>query len=71
MCLYISAVINCPEANSSYNQGRGVEEALRTVDALQYIEKNGEVCPAYWKEGEKAIRPTQEGVAEYMSGPTQ
>lgn len=51
--------------------GRSVDEALRTVDALQHVEKNGEVCPANWKKGEKAIRPSQEGVVEYMSGPTQ
>lgn len=35
--------------------GRSVEEALRMVDALQYFEANGEVCPANWKQGEKAI----------------
>lgn len=51
--------------------GRSVDEALRTVDALQHVEKHGEVCPANWKRGEKAMSPTPEGVAEYMSGPTQ
>ena len=38
--------------------GRSVEEALRMVEALQYFEKNGEVCPANWKEGARTIKPT-------------
>ncbi|MDF1578205.1 MAG: peroxiredoxin [Desulfurivibrionaceae bacterium] len=47
--------------------GRSVEEALRVVDALQFTEKYGEVCPANWKPGEEAMKPTAEGVAEYLS----
>ena len=47
--------------------GRSVEEALRTVDALQHVEKNGEVCPANWKKGEKAIQATSESVSDYLS----
>ena len=43
--------------------GRSVDEALRTLDALQYTEEHGEVCPANWKEGEDAMKPTAEGVA--------
>ncbi len=46
--------------------GRSVDEAIRIVDALQFFEENGEVCPANWKKGEKALRPTQDGVAEYL-----
>jgi peroxiredoxin (alkyl hydroperoxide reductase subunit C) len=46
--------------------GRSVDEALRMVDALQYTEKHGEVCPANWREGEEAMKPTAEGVAEYL-----
>ena len=38
--------------------GRSVDEALRMVQALQYFEKNGEVCPANWKEGSSTIKPT-------------
>jgi alkyl hydroperoxide reductase subunit AhpC len=38
--------------------GRSVDEALRIVQALQYFEKNGEVCPADWKEGSRTIKPT-------------
>lgn len=47
--------------------GRSVDEALRMVDALKHFEEYGEVCPANWKEGEDAIKPTSEGVAEYLS----
>jgi peroxiredoxin (alkyl hydroperoxide reductase subunit C) len=37
--------------------GRSVDEALRMVEALQFFEKNGEVCPADWKKGARAIKP--------------
>ncbi|MBT3208964.1 MAG: peroxiredoxin [Bacteroidetes bacterium] len=47
--------------------GRSVGEALRMVDALQHFEKYGEVCPANWKEGEDAMKATQDGVADYLS----
>lgn len=47
--------------------GRSVEEALRVVEALQYVEKYGEVCPANWKPGEEAMKPDQKGVAEYLA----
>ena len=47
--------------------GRNVDEAIRMVDALQYHEKHGEVCPANWSEGKEAMKATTEGVAEYLS----
>jgi peroxiredoxin 2/4 len=47
--------------------GRSVSETLRMVDALQFFEENGEVCPADWHKGEKAMRETQESVANYLS----
>lgn len=47
--------------------GRSVDEALRILDALQFVEKHGEVCPANWKPGEEAMKPTKEGVAEYLA----
>lgn len=46
--------------------GRSVKETLRMVDALQFFEKNGEVCPADWHAGETALKATQEGIAEYL-----
>lgn len=47
--------------------GRSVDEALRMVDALQFFEKHGEVCPANWHAGEKGLTATQEGIASYLS----
>lgn len=47
--------------------GRSVDEAIRMVDALQYFEENGEVCPANWHKGEKGMKATAEGVADYLS----
>jgi peroxiredoxin (alkyl hydroperoxide reductase subunit C) len=47
--------------------GRNIDEALRMVDALQYVEENGEVCPANWHPGNDAIQPTPEGIANYMT----
>lgn len=47
--------------------GRSVDEALRIIDALQYFEKYGEVCPANWKKGAKALKPTQDGLEKYVS----
>jgi peroxiredoxin (alkyl hydroperoxide reductase subunit C) len=46
--------------------GRSVDEAIRMLDALQYFEENGEVCPANWHKGEKAMKATHEGVSEYL-----
>lgn len=47
--------------------GRSVDEALRVVEALQYVEQHGEVCPANWKPGEEAMKPDQQGVAKYLA----
>jgi len=47
--------------------GRSVDEALRMLDALKYTEEHGEVCPANWHQGEEAMQPTAEGVADYLA----
>jgi len=47
--------------------GRNVDEALRMVDALQYFEEHGEVCPANWHAGDDALKDTFEGVADYLA----
>lgn len=47
--------------------GRNIDEALRMVDALQFTERYGEVCPANWKEGEKAMKADEQGLKEYFS----
>ncbi len=46
--------------------GRSVDEALRMIDALQFHEENGEVCPANWQKGKEAMLATADGVAKYM-----
>ena len=47
--------------------GRNIDEMIRLVDALQYVEKHGEVCPANWEDGKDAMQATREGVADYLS----
>jgi peroxiredoxin (alkyl hydroperoxide reductase subunit C) len=47
--------------------GRSIDETLRMIDALQFFEENGEVCPADWHAGEKALEATFDGVAKYLS----
>ncbi len=47
--------------------GRSVDEALRMLDALQFTEEHGEVCPANWHAGEEGMKPTAEGVASYLA----
>ncbi len=46
--------------------GRSVDEVLRLLDALIFHEQNGEVCPANWKAGSKAMKPSEQGLAEYF-----
>lgn len=47
--------------------GRNVDETLRMVDALQFYDENGEVCPAGWNKGEAGMKATAEGVASYLA----
>jgi len=47
--------------------GRNVDEAIRMVDALQFFEENGEVCPANWSKGKEGMVATHEGVAKFLS----
>jgi peroxiredoxin (alkyl hydroperoxide reductase subunit C) len=47
--------------------GRSIDEALRMVDALQFFEENGEVCPANWHKGDAAFKETAEDVANYLA----
>lgn len=46
--------------------GRNVSEFLRLIEALQFTEEHGEVCPANWKKGEKAMKPSQSGLKAYF-----
>ena len=47
--------------------GRSVDEVIRMIDALQYFEENGEVCPANWKPGEDTMKENAESVANYLA----
>jgi len=47
--------------------GRNVDEAIRMLEAVQFYEAHGEVCPANWQTGKAGMKPTAEGVADYLS----
>ncbi len=47
--------------------GRNVDEAIRMIDALQFHEEAGEVCPAGWQKGDPGMKNTPDGVADYLS----
>jgi len=47
--------------------GRDVDEMIRVIEALQFTEKHGEVCPAGWKKGQEGMKPTADGVADYLA----
>ena len=46
--------------------GRDVDEAIRMIDALQFFEENGEVCPAGWHKGDKGLKETQDSISSYL-----
>jgi peroxiredoxin (alkyl hydroperoxide reductase subunit C) len=46
--------------------GRNIGEVLRLVDAIDYSEEHGEVCPANWQKGQKAMKPDAESLKQYM-----
>ena len=47
--------------------GRSVAEALRMLDALRFHDEHGQVCPANWQKGEEGMKPTRQGVVDYLS----
>ncbi|MCT4638588.1 MAG: peroxiredoxin [Bacteroidales bacterium] len=47
--------------------GRNVDEVIRMVDALQFFEENGEVCPANWQKGSEGMKADHDGVADYLA----
>lgn len=49
-------------------QGRNIQEAIRMVDALQFFEEHGEVCPANWTKGQKTLAASREGVRKFFGG---
>jgi peroxiredoxin 2/4 len=52
---------------NNFPLGRNVDEALRMVDALQFFEEKGEVCPANWEKGKDGMKATHAGVADYLA----
>lgn len=52
---------------NNFPLGRNVDEALRMVDALQFFEENGEVCPANWSKGKDGMKADHSGVANYLA----
>ncbi|MDO8844709.1 MAG: peroxiredoxin C [Methylicorpusculum sp.] len=46
--------------------GRNMDEMIRMVDALQFFEENGEVCPAGWNKGDAGMKASPDGVADYL-----
>jgi len=55
------------EVVNNLSLGRNADEMLRMVDALQFFEKNGDVCPAGWQQGQSGMKATAEGVAAFLS----
>ncbi|HVV68666.1 MAG TPA: peroxiredoxin [Gammaproteobacteria bacterium] len=47
--------------------GRSIDEIIRLIDAVQFHETHGEVCPAGWEKGRKALKASAEGVAAYLT----
>jgi peroxiredoxin 2/4 len=47
--------------------GRNIDEMLRIVDALQFTEEHGEVCPAGWQKGDSGIQRSPSGIADYLA----
>ncbi|HCF0008421.1 TPA: peroxiredoxin [Pseudomonas aeruginosa] len=47
--------------------GREVDEMVRLVEALQFTEEHGEVCPAGWRKGQKGMKASAEGAASYLA----
>ena len=47
--------------------GRSISEIVRLIDAIQFHEKNGDVCPVNWEKGEDGMKPTGEGVKNYLN----
>ena len=51
--------------------GRNVDEILRLVDALQFFDEHGEVCPAGWQKGQAGMTASPQGVANYLAKHSQ
>jgi len=52
---------------NNLDMGRNIDEMIRMVDALEFTEEHGEVCPANWREGQEAMKPSTDGVKDFLS----
>jgi len=50
--------------------GRNIDEMLRLIDALDHHNKHGEVCPAGWTEGKSGMKPSDDGMRDFLSNNT-
>ncbi|CAL4042650.1 peroxiredoxin C [Buchnera aphidicola] len=72
MALRASFLINkngiiCHQVINDLPFGRNIKEMLRMVDAMQFHEKNGSVCPAQWEKGQDSMEASPSGVSKYLS----
>ena len=51
--------------------GRNIDEMLRLIDALDYHNKHGEVCPAGWTQGKTGMKPSDDGMRDYLSNSSE
>jgi peroxiredoxin (alkyl hydroperoxide reductase subunit C) len=59
--------IVCSQIVNDLPLGRNIDEMVRLIDALQFHEKHGDVCPAGWNKGDIGIKPTNEGIAQFLA----
>lgn len=59
-------IVQCVMINNA-PFGRSIDEVLRLVEAVQFVEKCGQACPANWQEGKSGIKTDKEGLAEYFN----
>lgn len=58
-------IVQCMMVNNA-SFGRNIDEVLRLVEAVQFVEKCGQVCPANWQEGKSGIKATKDGLMDYL-----
>lgn len=58
--------IVCHQVVNDLPLGRNIDEMLRMVDAMQFNEEHGDVCPAQWEKGKESMEGSPEGVAKYL-----
>lgn len=59
-------IVQCMQINN-LSFGRNITEVLRLIDAIAYVKKHGEACPANWSHGKKGLKTTHEGILDYFS----